>query len=205
MLFKKVTQVLVGLILISSVSVFGQDVTDSPPTLREQFNTMIEDSETFKQYKVIDRQLLRSFWSTLEDSIAIKEKAITEANQEIQSQQTEIAGLEEKIDEQQVLVDEAQYGQDHINVIGIDFQKSVFTIIAFSIIGALLIVIAVGYGSYKKSKKIAADKTRQYDKLEDEYKDFQDKSREKQMKIKRELQTYVNKVEELKHKNISFK
>ena len=209
MLVTKMTKVLVGLILFCSFTTYAQEVpeaeVETPLTLEQQFRQMIDKTETFKEYKVIKITSLNDFWKTVEDSINKKENAIAEAEQKIAEQQNEISGLNTTIREGQASIDEAAYDREHINVLGIDLQKSAFIWISFIIIAALIVTIIIGYSKYRYSTRLAADKSRSYDKLEEEYKNYQDKSREKQMKLKRDLQTQVNKIEELKHKNISFK
>lgn len=207
MLVTKMTKVLVGLILFCSFAAYAQEVSEAeaPLTLEEQFRQMIDKTETFKEYKVIKITSLNDFWKTVEDSISKKESAIAEAERKIAEQQNEIASLNTTIREGQASIDEAAYDRDHITVLGMDLQKNTFIWISFIIIAALIVTILIGYSKYRYSTRLAADKSRSYDKLEEEYKNYQDKSREKQMKLKRDLQTHVNKIEELKHKNISFK
>lgn len=193
------------IILFSSLAVYGQEPVDAQPTLEEQFRQIMQGTETFKSYKVIQIERLNSFWDTVEDSLQQKEDAVLSANQKIAEQQNTINNLNNTIREGRASIEEAAYDREHINVLGIDFSKNTFIILTFVIIAALLAVIAIGYGKYKYSTRLAAEKSKSYDKLEEEYKDYQDKSRDKQMKLKREIQTHVNKIEELKHKNISFK
>ena len=198
-------QAFIGIILLCSTAAYAQETTNVQPTLEQQFRQIMEETETFKNYKVIRIDQLNSFWGTIEDSIQQKENAVLSANQKIAEQQSTINELNNTIREGRASIEEAAYDREHINVIGINFTKSAFIITSFVIIGALIGVIAFGYGKYKYSTRIAAEKSKSYDKLEEEYKNHQDKSREKQMKLKREIQTHVNKIEELKHKNISFK
>jgi uncharacterized protein HemX len=200
--------IFIGIILFCSIAAYGQESQESvaaQPTLEQQFREIMQETETFKSYKVIQIERLNSFWDTVEDSIQQKENAVLTANQKIAEQQNTINKLNNTIREGRASIEEAAYDREHINVIGIDFNKATFIIISFLIIAALLAVIAFGYGKYKYSTKVAAEKSKSYDKLEEEYKNHQDKAREKQMKLKREIQTHINKIEELKHKNISFK
>lgn len=205
MVMVKIKKVLVGLFLLFSVTVFAQEETETPQKLEQQFKSIMEEAETFKNYKVIKIEQLNVFWSTVEDSLQKKENEIIAAEEKIEEQQNNIAELKNEMASGKEMVQQAAYDREHITVLGIDFLKSTFILVSFLIIVALLALIAYGYGKYKYSTRLASDKTKGYDKLEQEYKDFQDKSREKQMKLKRELQTQVNKIEELKHKNISFK
>ena len=201
-----IKRVLVGCLMLFSVAAYSQEeIQESPQTLQEQFKNIMEESETFKEYKVIPISTLNNFLTTIGDTLQNKESAIAAAQQKILQQQNNITELKNEMTEGQALVEQAEYDREHITVLGIDFLKSTFILTCFLIIVALLALIAYGYGKYKYSTRLASDKSKSYDKLEQEYKDYQDKAREKQMKLKRELQTQVNKIEELKHKNISFK
>lgn len=195
----------IGIILFCSFAAYGQEAADAQPTLEEQFRQIMRETETFKSYKVIQIDRLNSFWNTIEDSLQQKEGAVATANQKIAEQQNTINSLNNTIREGRASIEEAAYDREHINVVGIDFNKSTFIIITFVIIAGLIAVIAIGYGKYKYSTSLAAEKSKNYEKLEEEYKNHKDNSRDKQMKLKREIQTHVNKIEELKHKNISFK
>lgn len=199
--------VFIGIILFCSIAAYGQEQepADAQPTLEQQFREIMQGTETFKSYKVIQIDKLNSFWDTVEDSLQQKENAVLSAKQKIAEQQNTINKLNNTIREGRASIEEAAYDREHINVLGINFAKNTFIIISFVIIAALLALIAFGYGKYKYSTKMADEKSKSYDKLEEEYKNYQDQSRDKQMKLKREIQTHMNKIEELKHKNISFK
>ena len=97
-------------------------------------------------------------------------------------------------------MEEASFEQEHINFIGINFGKKVYIIINLVIIFGLLGGLIFALSKMKLSNKIAIQKRKEFTKLDGEFQEYKKSSLDKQMKLRRELQTERNKIEELKLK-----
>ena len=93
-----------------------------------------------------------------------------------------------------------QQSEDAVNnlhVLGIPIHKQIYVIINTAIIALLLIALGVVYTQFKSSKKVTDQKKKEFDDIDREFAEFKKNAREREIKIKRELQTEMNLVAEL--------
>lgn len=172
---------------------FAQD-----QTLEGKYQEMIEDSETYEIYKVIRSTRLDNFWKEAMDSINTQ-------NVEIAELQSNINALNEKINNQNARINTLEKElvasnetNNTIGFLGIDFNKAVYHVIVWAIVGACVLMIFILFGMFKRSNAVTANALKDFHELEGEYDSHKAKSHEKYVKIKRELQTAVNKLEEMR-------
>lgn len=170
----------------------------SAQTLNEQFNELKESSETFKSYKVIKETELNAFWKAVMDSVGIKEQKISEASTRIQQQEKEIANLKSTIEQKDQLLEEKEYAGTHISVLGIDFSKDAYKMFNLIIISILILSMAVLAYKFKDNNKTARKKSNDFNRLELEFEEYKRNALEKQMKLRRDLQTARNRLEEMR-------
>ena len=191
------------LVCLASAGVSAQNAEDQaqeqqPQSLNEQFNQLKDNSETFKNYKVIKQTDLNDFWKTVLDSVSSKEKHLTDARNLIEVQEKELTKLREVIKEKDVQLEEKEYAGTHITVMGIDFLKDSYIVINVVIISLLLIVMAVLLYKFKDNSRIARKKSNDYDRLDNEFENYKRNALEKQMKLRRDLQTARNRLDEIR-------
>ncbi|UII30583.1 hypothetical protein LVD17_20025 [Fulvivirga ulvae] len=191
------------LICLASAGVSAQNTEDQtqipqPQSLNEQFRKLKDDSETFKTYKVIKESDLNAFWKTVQDSVSNKEQRLSDAQKLIDVQEKELAKLREVIKEKDVQLEEKEYAGTHITVMGIDFLKDSYVLINIVIISLLLIAMAILLYKFKDNNKIARKKTNDYERLDNEFENYKRNALEKQMKLRRDLQTAKNRLDEIR-------
>jgi len=174
-------------------------------SLTNQFNWLKDKSNTYEEYKVIKITSLNSFWKNINDSLYVVKSKYKNSLKEISKQDAELKNLKLEVEKRDKNLAGGEYDKAHITVLGIDFIKDNYVYLSWSIIGALILVILIGYYRYHSSQRIASNKTKDADSLNAELNDFKQKSREKELKMGRELQTERNKVEELNQKIVSLK
>lgn len=167
-------------------------------TLNEQFQELKESSETFKSYKVIKETELNSFWKAVMDSVGIKQQSLSDANKLINVQEKEIASLRSVIQEKDAQLEEKEYAGTHITVMGIDFLKDSYILINVVIISLLLIAMAILIYKFKDNNRVARKKSNDYDRLDTEFENYKRNALEKQMKLRRDLQTARNRLDEIR-------
>ncbi|WP_017731025.1 hypothetical protein [Nafulsella turpanensis] len=197
MKLKKVYIIFYFLLIGMSSTAYAQDEPTGPPTLEEQFRSMKSASNSYQEYKVVKETLLDQFYSNVRDSLSTIRQDILEAQNKISAQQQEITRLQDELEEQQLAVEDSQYDIEHIEFLGIDVQKATYSTIVWSIIGILLIILAIAIYKYKSSNKVAVKKKNEYETLDTEFNEFKIRAREKETRLMRDLQTERNAVEEL--------
>ena len=169
-----------------------------PTTLQEQFVYLKEQSSTYKNKKIIREARLNQLWTNVQDSLAQVQNKLTVTQGKIGAQNEEISSLNEKLQEQQQAVSDSEHASTHISVLGIDMLKQNF-LSFFWITASILTLLLLGALYQYRNSKLVTSKT-QYNlrAIQRELEDFRKKSLEKERKLRRELQTERNRVEELK-------
>lgn len=165
-------------------------------TLQEKYDDMLESTETYEQYKVIPRTRLNSFWSEAVDSLKRQAGTIRDLKSQVSGQQSEIKSLKAEMAEVQSMLDESLNLNDTIYFIGMPFSKVGYHIIVWLIITALAVLGVMSYLMFIRSNSVTSKTRREYETLNAEYEEHKTIAREKQVKLKRELQTAVNQLNE---------
>lgn len=186
------------LLLIMTLTVQAQNTTENQGTaLNRQFQEMKEAANNYQEYKVVKERSLDTFWKNVQDTLAARQRQMLEANQQIQEQQQEIKRQSQEIAERSKAVEESEYEKATISVLGMDVRKESYITFNWVVIGILLLILAIALYNHRNSKRFAVRKRSELEILEQEFQDFKNRSRERETKLMRELQTERNAVEEL--------
>lgn len=160
-------------------------------------------------YKVVRLSSLDSFWKSVQDTIRAKEQALlqarkgidqelTQARENLKNQTTELEALKEENSLKEQEVQKSAHEIATLSVFGLSMDKQTYVILSWVIILTLLVVFGVVLFLYKSSKVTTDEKKRAFDEIDQEFKEHKQNARDRELKIKRELQTEMNRVEELK-------
>jgi hypothetical protein len=203
---KRISKVILLLILVS----FGVSAQDDTPkvdpstqTLTEQFRTFRDDAENYGSYKVLKATELNSFWGIVQDSLGVKDKSIQEGNVLSTDLSTTITGLETELGTTQVSLAESQAESSSISILGIMVVKQNFAIVFYIILVLLLATIGILAFLYSQSNSVTKRTIKDNDDLQVDIKEMRQKYMDREILLKRELQTERNLVEELKNKVIA--
>lgn len=180
----------------------AQDAEGEAPsnTLSDQFQEMKSSSNSYQDYKVVKISKLNEFFRNVQDSLSQNDDTLIELRQTIEDQNTRLDELQQQLAAQQEAVEASDYDTKHINVAGIDLEKGTYITTNLVIIVVLVVILLFFFYKFKESRKVAVQKKSEYGTLENEFNDYKQKAREKEIKLKRELQTEMNRNEELNQK-----
>jgi cell division protein FtsB len=191
---------LLGLTLCLALTTgFAQEASG---TLDGQFNELIESSNSVKsssgrEYKVVNLQDLNNIWKNVQDHMAASKAELEGTQNKVESLNQEVAKLTQKIDEQQSIVEASEHATTHISVLGLDIPKDKF-VGAFWITTAILLVLLAGaIYQFKRSRRITQRTQMNFMQLQEEMEELRRNSLEKERRLRRELQTERNAVEEM--------
>ncbi len=187
-------------LLITSTSVFGQDepINQEPKSLKGTFDGMMNKYSSYEQYKVIPITRLNEFWGEVNDSLTTKERTIAELNGEIVALNAMIDSLRSDLAIVKANLETSEATNSEIAFLGISFDKIVYHILVWIIIVLLGVLAVLTYFMYIRSNGLTSRFKKDLEQLRQEYDEHRDKSREAQVRLKRELQTAVNTVDEMK-------
>jgi hypothetical protein len=181
-------------------------------SLSGQFNNLKSKSNSYmegnREYKVVNVGLLNSFWQSVQATIKETEQKqikdlnatkqdLTEARATIEEQARQLEALKQDNAKKDAAVQQSEDEVNNISVLGMGIHKQVYVIINTSIIALLLIVLGIIFTQYKSSKRVTDEKKKEFDAIDQEYNEYKKNARERELKIKRELQTEMNLVAEL--------
>lgn len=169
-------------------------------SLDEKWNNMLNKAESYQHYKVIKKTDLSELWGVVQDSVSKLESMLVQERSKIVSQQNKIDQLEKQEGEVQAKLDAVTLEKDNMSFLGIEVDKYAYA----TILWVFIVVIAAGCGvlffMFKTSNKVTVQKISEYDHLFNRFEDYKKSKIELERKLKRELQTQLNTVEELKRR-----
>lgn len=171
--------------------------TSAPNNLVNQFNNLKDNSNSYQEYKVIRLTSLNSFWKSVQDSINATEAELVQARGSIQAQNEKVLSLEQENAQKDNEVQQSAYDIENISVLGMDMQKQSYLALSWGIIIILFIILGIFAYLYKNSQLVTTEKRKAFEEVDQEFNEYKIKAREKELRIKRELQTEMNRAEEL--------
>ena len=184
--------------IITVLLLLGISMHLSAQSLDDQYRTLRDDAETFKVYKVIKQTELDAFWNVVMDSVKEVRSELLESYVTIERQQSDMSEKDGTINAKDEEIAQLEYEASHISVLGIGMFKEAYLAISFTLVALLVAALVFLYGRSKTSILTARKKMQEFSKLNAEYEDYKKDSLEKQMKLRRELQTQINKLEEIR-------
>ncbi len=186
-------------ILFFQVSIAQQNETPKDQTLNQQYNTLIEKSETFNDYKVLKKNKLNAFWKTVSDSVSLADKSKREALATINVKKAQIEELNSVIKTKDEELATGEEEKSNISVAGIQVNKSSYAVISVILPVALLGVIGFLIVRIRMYHQTTSTAQKELKTMENECNDYKKRALDTQIKLNRELQTERNKLLELSH------
>lgn len=184
------------LTLILTVSYSLNSLTYGQNSLKEKYDNMIETTETYEQYKVIPRTTIDAFWAEVSDSLSGNSRTVYDLRQTIQNQQASITTSEAQVSDLSNQLSESLNQNDSINFLGISFSKVGYHLMVWLIIVTLAVLGVISYLMFMRSNRVTTRVKKEHEELIAEFDTHKDKARETQVKLKRELQTAINNLNE---------
>jgi len=190
----------------------AKERTSASNTLTRQFNNLKGGANSYQEnnrvYKVIGVTALDAFWKSVQDTIAAREQQLikagkerdqelAQAKQDIQKQNSQLQAIKQQFAAKEQEVQQSAHDVANLSVLGLDMEKQNYVILSFAVIITLLLLLGIFLLQYRSSKQVAVEKQKAFDEIDMEYNEYKKLAREKELKVKRELQTEMNRIEEL--------
>jgi hypothetical protein len=139
-------------------------------------------------------------YKSIQDTMFKLRVDLTNERIKIKGQNDQIDLLNKQIIENKTAFNQVSNERNSIGLLGMQINKYAYV----SVLWILLIGISLGsvvmFSLYKNSKKITKVKSQEYDLLAKQLEEARASKTETERKLKREIQTLVNKLEDLKKK-----
>ena len=205
---------------VASAQGTAKEGTPANNSLARQFKNLKDDANSYvennRTYKVVNVKALDAFWKSVQDSMEAREKALLEAGKErdaelaqakenIQQQDSQLQAIKQQYAAKEKEVQQSAYNVANLSVLGMDMEKQNYVILSFVVIITLLVLSGIFLMQYRSSKLVAVEKQRAFDEIDQEYNEYKKNAREKELKVKRELQTEMNRIDELNQQIAALK
>lgn len=171
----------------------AQDTTQVANPIERGFNNLIENSNDYQGYKVVDyNELVRLRNQTSEFVLELNSEIITQKNT-IDQQQDQINQLREDLESTQQDLETVTAEKDAITFLGMPFSKGTYMTLMWGIIGVLLLALLLFIYKYKKSHQNTAEAREKLSTTEKEFEAYRAKALEKEQRLGRLLQDERNK------------
>lgn len=197
----KVISILVVCLIVTPS--YGMQEEEANPSIKQQFERMMKYT-TYQEYKVIPIDKLGIFWNNVTDTIAIQTKNINDLNSQLAAHESTITDLRMDIDSLKGSLQISESTNEVISFMGTSFNKGTYHLLVWSIIFILLGLAIFAYLMFIRCNVVTVKIKRELDIIRKELDAEKGKSREVQVRLKRELQTAVNTIDEMKKGNRKF-
>ncbi|MFQ3174833.1 MAG: hypothetical protein ACI9WT_001878 [Flavobacterium sp.] len=191
---KKMTIAAIALLLITT-NIFSQTtnkVIDSA-SVKYQFENLLDKSNNFQGYKVINATSLLKLQSNVLDSLSVSQEKLL-ANADFRnSQRLLIDSLQTKATASKTVVSNLRSEKESILLFGIQFKKTFFKTLFFLILLGLIGTLLFFIFQFKQSNAITIESKLALKESEKEFDIYKVKALEREQRAMRRLQDELNK------------
>ena len=185
-------KVLAWLMIVFAFQVKAQD-----QTLINEFNDILNKAETYEKYKVVKTEDMTAFKKSLADSLSAASTSLKGLQIEKELLEDRVSLLDEKLAIAEASLAQSNETNQVIHFLGLPIYKATYHALVWSLVAFLLSILFIGYARIKHACAVVKRVKEAYTRILEEYRIQRFAATEKQMKLKRELQTALNKIEVL--------
>lgn len=167
-------------------------------SIEDRYEQVIQESSTWERYKVITIAETAQFGEQLADTMKQSRQVTAALRKQIADGKRERDSLAVSISELQQSLQQTAQERDSIQFLGGNLSKGFYHTVVWSLIAGCAALAIFCYLLYLRSNKLTIHVRKELDTMRHEYDAHREKSREMQVKLKRDLQTAVNTLEELR-------
>ena len=194
-------RIFITVLLLSLVSFsYAQDniQTDQKNPIDAQFESIINESNNYQDYKVVKKVRLNELQRNTENHINGLNEEIQNLENNINSQKASIDSLEEDLTNTQNELAKVNEEKGSISFLGIPLEKGTYNGIVWSIIALLVVGLGFFIMQFKNSNSQTQVAKQNLKIAEDELEELRRKALEKEQKLGRMLQGERNKLTRIK-------
>ncbi len=185
---------LLGLAILSfSFSATAQEIEESENPVEDEFSRIIEGSNDYQGYKVVDyNDLVKLKQNTANFISNLNNEIVTQKNT-IDQQQKEIIQLKNDLENTQENLKEVTAEKDAITFLGMPFSKGTYMALMWGIVAVLILFLVFFIFQFKKGHIQTSEARDNLIETEKEFEAFKAKSLVKEQRLGRLLQDERNK------------
>lgn len=181
------------LLLAFTFNLNAQDFNSGESPIEEEFTNLIDKSNDYQGFKVVDYNDLISLKKNTSEFISKLNNEITTQQNTIDQHQQEISELKSELETTRQNLEKVTAEKDAITFLGIPFSKSGYMSLMWGIIIALIIALVFFIFRFKKGHSQTSEARQNLIATEKEFEVYRTKALEKEQRLGRLLQDERNK------------
>ncbi|MGB5648037.1 tRNA (guanine-N1)-methyltransferase [Muriicola sp.] len=186
----------------SALSLAQNDDTTEEPTLEggsinSQFEYLYQKSGNYradgKRYEVVRTLNLDKLRQNVIDTINAANKKASELQSVINTQESTISSLNQKLEETTNSLTSVTDEKDSMSFLGAQVSKATYNIILWTVILGLFMLLLLFVFKFRQSNVLTQEAKSNLADLESEYEDHRRRALEREQRISRQLQDEINK------------
>jgi hypothetical protein len=175
-------------------------IADGKLPLNKKWELTLSKAEDYQYYKVIKKTELTELWKVVEDSLRRLNESLYQQKIKIKQQDNQLLQLQQQVNDTKTMLEKMNNEKDNISFLGASVNKNTYVNILWIVMLLVVIVAGIIFFMYYGSNKITMQKKSEHDQLFKSFEEYKLARIEVERKLRRELQTYMNKIEDLKGK-----
>ena len=165
--------------------------------IQQKFQELIESSNNYQEYKVVNYDELVNLRDNTNDYIQELKDQITVGKNTADQQEEEIANLEAELKTTQQNLQKVTEEKDNIVFLGMPLTKGTYMAMMWGVVAILVLALVFFIYRFKNSNTVTKEAKKRLDDTEQEFDTYKKKALEKEQRLGRLLQDEKNKVNKM--------
>lgn len=187
--------------LFALFMIFGskaQTDTVSGNPIDQEFSELMDSSNNYQNYKVVDQGKLTTLQRSTANYISGLQQEISATEESLEQHEARIADLNGELENIRAELEQVSAEKDAIIFLGMPISKIAYQSIMWGIVAILVLALVVFIYRFNKSNQQTKEAKKNLRETEDEFEAYRTKSLEKEQRLGRLLQDEKNKHSKLK-------
>lgn len=195
----KITNNLILFIFVFSTTIGTLKAQEKSQKVANDLSNIIDKSNSFKEYKVIEKKAITNFQSTLNSYIKQEQNTQASLKNELNASEKKISVLQKQLDEVKSTNNKLVTEKANIDFLGFSVSKANYSIIMWTLFLGALTAAVILFLSFKRANKVTKHSKATLKDLEEEYQSYRGVCVEREQNLRRQLFDEVKKSKDLKN------
>ncbi|BCY28036.1 hypothetical protein [Flavobacterium okayamense] len=200
----KTTTSVLALVLMCFSFVFvqaqnGNPVSEQNQKLMKNFLALMENSSSYQNYKVIDKERINGFQENLGSYLVQEQRSKQQVVSQLQQKDQAIKSLENQLSKLQTANESLLGSTESISFLGFKVNKATYSIIMWLLVLGSIAFSGILFLKYQRANEITTSSKSILKDLEDEYESFRRVCIQREQDLKRKLYDEMKKTDGLRN------
>lgn len=194
----KISRKTILILFAISVNVGILNAQEKSKKLTSDLSSLIENSNSFKEYKVIKKESITNFQASLNSYIKQEQSIQMNLENEIKADEKEIKALEIEMQKFKTSNEQLMSEKSNIGFLGFSISKENYSLTMWILFLGALTAAIILFLSFKRANKVTRESKILLADLDEEYQSFRGMSVEREQNLRRQLFDEEKKLKDFK-------